>query len=717
MKKMKTYVYCFTILFLATISNSKAVTYTVTSTGDGPAPGTLRNAITSANGSIGLDIIQFNITGVAPYTITLGSYLPDITDPVYIDGYSQSGTSFASGTTPANLAIIIKGYPGFGSDNDAFRLVGVSGCTIRGFVFNRCNNGVALLGATCFNNTVSGNYFGLDYTGDGTAWVYASHTCNNAITIGTGAYNNTIGGLTDAERNIISGNTFGISVGGQGPGNKIIGNFIGVDAFSASNASFYNATGILISSSTAPLLIGGTAPGSRNIISGNYNAGIFINTSDSITIQGNYIGTDYTGFISCPNAISNLNGAVQIGNGSHNMIGGTTAAARNIISGNTVGYGAVFLGGQSSDTNYVFGNYIGLAPDGITPVPNRYGVYLDGGSTGSVSDNYIGSPDGSGENIIAYNNTEGIILVHNTTFRNRIFWNQIYCNAGNGIILTNSGNGFKAAPIITGSSDNGLSGTAAPGDTIELFYADTVLCSGVSGRTHFDYAVANSSGFWKYHNPLTLYSTFVAIATSSTGNSSLFSNPVFILPCSVSSSSAGSDITNACVDSSITLSATAPPVATGLQGKWITSGPVIFSNIYSASAIAIVAQQGNYQLVWKVSDTLSYCSASDTMNLTAAECNPPATGEISVFNAISPNGDGHNDVFIVKGIESFPDNELKIFDREGNVIYSQDKYKNDWSGVNKKGDPIPDGTYYFLFDFKDLENKDDHKKGFIVVKR
>src|SRR2546426_7215505 len=89
--------------------------------------------------------------------------------------------------------------------------------------------------------------------------------------------------------------------------------------------------------------IGGTAAGAGNVISGNSGAGIFLtDTTPSVTtgtnIQGNLIGTNAAGTA----AIANVQGGIVVASGSHNnTIGGTTAAARNVISGN--GSDGIFL--------------------------------------------------------------------------------------------------------------------------------------------------------------------------------------------------------------------------------------------------------------------------------------------------------------------------------------------------------------------------------------
>jgi gliding motility-associated-like protein len=64
---------------------------------------------------------------------------------------------------------------------------------------------------------------------------------------------------------------------------------------------------------------------------------------------------------------------------------------------------------------------------------------------------------------------------------------------------------------------------------------------------------------------------------------------------------------------------------------------------------------------------------------------------------LSPNGDGDNDYFVIRGIDAYPNNELIIYNRWGNVVYQQSGYNNEWQGVNNKGEPLPDGTYFAIF--------------------
>ncbi len=71
-----------------------------------------------------------------------------------------------------------------------------------------------------------------------------------------------------------------------------------------------------------------------------------------------------------------------------------------------------------------------------------------------------------------------------------------------------------------------------------------------------------------------------------------------------------------------------------------------------------------------------------------------------VPNAITPNGDGKNDFFLIPIIEqqpaAFPNSELTVFNRWGDIVYKVSPYNNDWDGNNNTGNPIPEGTYYYV---------------------
>ncbi|WP_108808387.1 gliding motility-associated C-terminal domain-containing protein [Aquimarina spinulae] len=77
-------------------------------------------------------------------------------------------------------------------------------------------------------------------------------------------------------------------------------------------------------------------------------------------------------------------------------------------------------------------------------------------------------------------------------------------------------------------------------------------------------------------------------------------------------------------------------------------------------------------------------------------------GDLEIFTAVSPNGDGVNDTFIIQGIEQFSNNELTIFNRWGVEVYRKKGYDNSWGGYSEgratiaKDEQLPVGTYYYI---------------------
>ena len=84
---------------------------------------------------------------------------------------------------------------------------------------------------------------------------------------------------------------------------------------------------------------------------------------------------------------------------------------------------------------------------------------------------------------------------------------------------------------------------------------------------------------------------------------------------------------------------------------------------------------------------------------------------INLANIITPNGDGVNDKLVIKNIDMYPNNELKVFDRSGRLIYTTRGYSNDWDAT-VNGSPLAEGTYYYIVDFGAGNPK---MKGFISV--
>jgi gliding motility-associated-like protein len=89
--------------------------------------------------------------------------------------------------------------------------------------------------------------------------------------------------------------------------------------------------------------------------------------------------------------------------------------------------------------------------------------------------------------------------------------------------------------------------------------------------------------------------------------------------------------------------------------------------------------------------------------LFASSPNPPEEECIIIHNAITPNGDGVNDTWIIDCIENFPDNQVQILDRWGNKVNEFSNYDNHskvWKGTNFRDETLPDGTYYYLLNIQ-----------------
>lgn len=93
----------------------------------------------------------------------------------------------------------------------------------------------------------------------------------------------------------------------------------------------------------------------------------------------------------------------------------------------------------------------------------------------------------------------------------------------------------------------------------------------------------------------------------------------------------------------------------------------------------------------------------------------PAYMELDIHTVLTPNDDGVNDTWIVKNIERYPNNAVRIFDRDGRVVYSKLGYDNSWNGMFN-GDPLPEETYYYIL-YLDSDKGEDQLRGYISIVR
>lgn len=253
--------------------------------------------------------------------------------------------------------------------------------------------------------------------------------------------------------------TRGILVTGSGAtGCTIAGCYIGTNA--AGTAAVANGfSGIEIASGASGNRIGGSSASDRNVISGNTTQGIYINGSgtNGNVVEGNFVGTDATGSAALANGTASHFAGVEISAGaSGNMVGGTAAASRNLLSGNT-GQGVAITGASA---NFVRGNYIGLNAAGTAAVPNTFaGVELFNAAT----NNTIGGSAAGAGNVLSGNLAQGVSLSGAGTSGNVIAGNFIGTNAAGSAAIGNGtpASRFSGVGIFSGANANTIGGTAA----------------------------------------------------------------------------------------------------------------------------------------------------------------------------------------------------------------------------------------------------------------
>ncbi|MEP6849222.1 MAG: Calx-beta domain-containing protein [Acidobacteriota bacterium] len=513
----------------------------------------LRDAIIAANSFPDANTITFSIPGSGVQTIAPTSVLPVITSPITIDGYSQPGASANSLSVGDDAVLLIElsgenlGFPAKGLEIQA------SNCSIRGLVVNRFPF-VNILIAAGTGNTISGNFIGLDPTGttrrfntaqgvtiaaDGNLVGGTTIAARNVIAgnnaaqvslsasgntvsgnyIGTNAAgtarpvdgspgpgiqifgsSNTIGGATELERNVISGNeSNGISIGGftatPSSFNSIINNYIGVDAGGTTRVA-NDGQGILLQGGVTNTTIG--QPGLGNVISGNgldFGSRIFCGvavrkdgsgTPSSTFIKGNFVGTNAAG----TGAIGNRDSGIELTDSPGNTVGGAGLGEGNVISGNL--RRGLFIQAPSASGNTVKGNLIGVGADGILPIGNGDigGVFVSATAAG----NTIGGTQVGEGNTVANNVGPGI-RIDEFGGGNTFAGNSIFNNGGLGIDLdvagvssndpgdpdvNAGGDPIQNFPVITNITTAGPSATitgalnSTPGQTFAVdFYANT----------------------------------------------------------------------------------------------------------------------------------------------------------------------------------------------------------------------------------------------------
>jgi len=388
----------------------------------GGMPGLMLSGAASGN-TIG------GTAGGAGNDIRLGGAGLEITGAGTKKNVISGNTMFRDGT-----GVLIDG----GAAQNA---IGATPCSSPNNIIANTLDGIRLEGAGTSGNAVVCNRIGVDDSG--------TPSSNGAagVAIAAGATGNTIGGTASGAANLIDFNmTDGVAISGAGTngnvvaGNEVVGNAV---------------NGVSLSGAAAHDRVGGTVAGARNTIALNGAGGVLLTGSATTAnaIEGNWIGVGGSG----GTAFGNFEG-VELAGGAHgNTIGGTTAGARNVISGNNDG--GVTIGGAGTSGNLVEGNYIGTDASGTAPVANDGGVVITGGAAG----NTIGGTSAAARNVIS-GNGDGISVANAGSTGNELLGNYVGTDATGSAALENvvvgiatSGNKTTiGGNVVSGNGGNGI---------------------------------------------------------------------------------------------------------------------------------------------------------------------------------------------------------------------------------------------------------------------
>src|SRR5207244_10942808 len=147
---------------------------------------------------------------------------------------------------------------------------------------------------------------------------------------------------------------------------------------------------------------GGTTAAARNIISGNTSDGIQITDSGTTgnVVEGNYIGNNAPGTAAMANGQDGV--SIQAG-ASSNTIGGTTANARNVVSGNSsIG---IHVFGSGTNANLIAGDFVGINVAGSLPLGHQgSGIQIESGAPDNTAD----AAAGGGRDVISVDQVDGL---------------------------------------------------------------------------------------------------------------------------------------------------------------------------------------------------------------------------------------------------------------------------------------------------------------------
>lgn len=430
----------------------------------------------------------------------------------------------------------------------------------------------------------------------------------------------------------------------------------------------------------------GTATISPSVVAGTGTASP-LSCTNSLTIINPSVtpsSPNYTYTWSGPSIVGSPNNSSVTVNGP----GTYTLAITDTLTGCTSGAITVTVTGNNSVPNI---NASSSSSIGIGCSPSTSTMQLTATSTSTNSVTFLWSTAQAGSVITV--SSAGIYTVvvtdPTTGCSNAATVSVNSASTAPGFSLTSAGN----LPCGTGGTLQ-LNAAASSTNTVTYAWTGASIISGSNSAS----AIVNGPGIY----------TVVAtdVLTGCTGTSTLAVLPSTVLAGFTTNTTTGQPpltivFTNTSLGAS-TYSWTS--FSGGSSSPTFTNGSVSTSTNPDIS----FNQSGTYTVI--LTSYNGICSDTAMVIIKVGE-------ELTIPEIFTPNGDGKNDPFYIPGLDAFPKNSLKIYNRWGNIVYEAAPYTNDWNGTPNKGGigsgKLPVGAYFYILDLGD--EKEEIRKGFVQL--
>ncbi|MEZ4826343.1 MAG: gliding motility-associated C-terminal domain-containing protein [Bacteroidia bacterium] len=730
---------------------SQTLNLTVTNTAEGLIPGTLRKALDSiAKVAPPQAVISFNINGPGPFTISLFSFMDVASDNVVIDATTQPGytpgmividmsepsTSFSLSGDNCEIYGLQFSFSNLFGEGAGLIITGSNnkiGAPGKGNIFTEngiCGIQLGAISQFVAGNIIQGNYIGALPDGNNG---YLSRPNGASGILVKNVSNNLIGGTEEGQGNVIAYNPVGIELEMAVPvrmsGNQFFCNTNAGIITSAQaiappqiiEASAQQISGQGIAGSTVEVFNSSLLPGANFCFSGTCEGGVSIGTA---IVQPDNSWRLSTGNIVPGSEVVAIATSASGESSAFSECNSVTCTVDDLVVTNTQesGPGSLLAALSCAIT---FDQPVVISFNIAGPPPWEISLVSGGGYQISKDRMTIdattqpGYTPGSviidGAGVTEYFHIFGdSVNIYGLHFRN--FTLTAFSIGGRGNIIGAPGKGN----IFTESAVGFALGEGSEGTRIQSNYfgtapdttGDLLPLANRYGVTVLESDDIQMGGVNPDEENIIAYNdTAISIDRFSSGinfsGNRLFCNGEAIL--------FENELTNMGIISPVIDSASVDTISgTSTPGDTITVYAVDSRNCI----LSEIACQGKYIVGktiagndgnWKIPGNYALSGlgvtaiATDNLGNSSMYANcmdiPVVEEVITVITApgaFTPDGDGLNEQFIIKNIENFPDNELIVLNRWGNQVYYSRSYKNDWTGTTTAGQPLLEGTYFYV---------------------